>query len=152
MWKNVQRLFKYYWLAFPILLHPLPHFLPFYSTPPPTQQHKTEKNWTKLKKTSGDVIILNLYNKKHNHMIYAYSDMECNRHNFLSFYAIFCSFTPLLTLKIKIWKKCKKNPGDIILLHMCTIIQDHMMYGSWDIKCKGQSFLSFLVIFALWHS
>ena len=56
--------------------------------------------------------------------------MEYNRHNFLSFYAIFCSFTPLLTLKVKIWKKCKKNPGDIILLHMCTIIQDHMMYGS----------------------
>ena len=26
---------------------------------------------------------------------------------------------------------------------MCTINQDHMMYGSWDIKCKGQSFLSF---------
>ena len=30
---------------------------------------------------------------------------------------------------------------------MCTINQDHMMYGSWDIKCKGQSFLSFWAIF-----
>ena len=34
-------------------------------------------------------------------------------------------------------------PGDIILLHMCTINLDHMMYRFWDIKCKGQSFLSF---------
>ena len=30
---------------------------------------------------------------------------------------------------------------------MCTINQDHMMYGFWDIKCKGQSFLLFWAIF-----
>ena len=30
---------------------------------------------------------------------------------------------------------------------MSTINQGHMMYGSWDIKCKGQSFLSFWAIF-----
>ena len=29
---------------------------------------------------------------------------------------------------------------------MCTINQDYMMYNSWDIKCKGQSFLSFWAI------
>ena len=29
---------------------------------------------------SGDVIILNLCNKKYDHMMYAYSDMECDRH------------------------------------------------------------------------
>ena len=58
--------------------------------------------------------------------MYHYSDMEClHRHNFFSFQAIFCSFAPLLTLKIKTWKKCKKAPGGIILLHMCTINQDH---------------------------
>ena len=31
-----------------------------------------------MKKAPGDVIILNLSNKKHNNMMYAYSDMECN--------------------------------------------------------------------------
>ena len=31
---------------------------------------------------------------------------------------------------------------------MCTINQDHIMYGSWDIKPKGQSFLSFWSIFS----
>ena len=34
-----------------------------------------------MKKAFGDAIILNLFNKKHDKMMYAYSDMECNRHN-----------------------------------------------------------------------
>ena len=37
-----------------------------------------------MKKKSGDVIILNLRKKKHNHM-YANSDMEYDRHKFLPF-------------------------------------------------------------------
>ena len=83
-----------------------------------------------MQKKIGDVIILNLYNKKHDHMMYGYSDIECDRYNFLSFQAIFCSFAPLFTMKIEVWKKCNKTPGDIILLHICTINQYHMMYGS----------------------
>ena len=60
----------------------------------------------------------------------------------------FCSFAPLLTLKIKIWKKCKKALHIcIILLHMCTKNQDHMMYSSWDTKCNRQNFLSSWAIF-----
>ena len=70
-------------------------------------------------------------------------DMESDRHTFLSFWAIFCPFTPLLRPKIKIWKKCKKT-AYFILLHMCTINEDHMMYGCWDVRHDGQSFLSFL--------
>ena len=35
-------------------------------------------------------------------------NMKCDRHNFLSFWAIFCPFTPLTTQKIKILKKWKK--------------------------------------------
>ena len=148
---------------------------------------------------------------------------------FLSFEAIFCSFTPLLTLKIKIWKKCKthleillfytyapeikiiwceiqsenhkvflsfwaifctltlltekskfwknkenlqryyhftlvyhkwrsydvwlcfekmktkkgKNARDIIILHKCTINNNHMIYGSWNITCNRHIFFPF---------
>ena len=29
----------------------------------------------------------------------------------------------------------KKNPGDIIILHMCTTNYGHMMYSSWDMVC-----------------
>ena len=48
------------------------------------------QNFKKMKKTSGDFIILNLCKKKHNHMIYAYSDMECShRQKFFSFQAFF---------------------------------------------------------------
>ena len=32
----------------------------------------------------------------------------------------------------------KKNPGDIIILHMCTKNYDQMMYSSWDMACDGQ--------------
>ena len=38
----------------------------------------------------------------------------------------------------------QKECGDIILLHMSTINQDHMMYGSWNIKCKVQQFFAIL--------
>ena len=65
----------------------LDNFLPFHP-PPPTPFHcnnSENQNFEKMKKASGDVIILNLCNKKHNQMMYAYSDMECDRHNFLSF-------------------------------------------------------------------
>ena len=113
----------------------LDHFLPSY----PLLNKPENRNFEKMKKASWDVTILNLCKKKHNHTMYVTQIWSVTD--------ISCSSTSLLTLKIKIWKKGKKTPGDIIFLHMCTIDQDHMMYGSWDIKCKGQSFLSFWAIF-----
>ena len=71
---------------------------------------------------------------------------KCNRRNS---FVIFYTFTPLLTPKIKVWKKCKKTTGDIIFLQMCTINEDHMVYGSWDIRHDRQSFLSSRTIFCL---
>ena len=122
------------------------HFGPFFCTLTPHPPNNPEnQNFEKLKKASGDVIILNLRNKKHNHMIYSYSEMKCDAHNF------FCHFRPFSALLPHYWpgklKFAKKTPGDIILLHMCTINQDHKMYDSWGIKCKRQSFLSFWAIF-----
>ena len=59
------------------------HFLPR-PPPRPTPPNNLENhNFEKMKKASGDVIILNLCNKKHDHMMYAYSDMECNRQFFV---------------------------------------------------------------------
>ena len=65
----------------------LGHFIALLT--PSTPNNPDNQNFEKLKKASGDVIILNLCNKKHDHMMYVYSDMECDRHNFLSFQAIF---------------------------------------------------------------
>ena len=39
--------------------------------------------------------------------------------------------------------KIKKTPGDVIILHICTINDNHMMYGSSDMDCDRQNFLSF---------
>ena len=47
------------------------------------------------------------------------------------------------------FKILTKKPGDIIILHMCTLNNNHMMYGSWDMECDRQKFLSFGTIFAL---
>ena len=68
------------------------------------------QNFKQMKKSSGDVIVLHMCSKNHDHMMYASWDMECDRHNFL--------------------------PGDIIILHSCTINEDHMMHCSWDIKAR----------------
>ena len=75
-------------------------FFPFYTTNNPQNP-----NFEKMTKASGDVIILHKCTKYHNHMMYFSWDIECDRHNFLSSWAIFCPLIPLTTRKIKISKK-----------------------------------------------
>ena len=95
------------------------HFAPFFALNLPNNPEN--QNWEKMKKEFGDVIILHICIKDHHYKMYASSDMECNRHNFLSFWAISCPFTSLLTPKIKNWKKCEmqKMPGDLTF-HICV--------------------------------
>ena len=69
-------------------------------------------------------------------MMYSFWDMKRDRHIFLPFWAIFCSFTPLTIQKMKILKN-GKTPGDIIILHKCTKNHDYMLYCSWDMVCNG---------------
>ena len=47
--------------------------------------------------------------KNHNHMMYGSWGTEWHRQNFLSYWTIFCLFTPLTIHKMKILKKWKKN-------------------------------------------
>ena len=44
------------------------------------------------------------------------------------------------------FEKLKKKPGNIIILLKCTINNHHMMYGSWDMECNRQTFLSFWIL------
>ena len=60
---------------------------------------------------------------------------------FLPFY-----LPPLKAWKIKISKKWKKSPEDIIILQKSTINDNHKMYGSWDMKCNRHFFLAFCAI------
>ena len=62
-----------------------------------------------MKKTPGDITILHMCTINDNYMVYGSWDMEHNEQNFLSFWTIFSTFTPLKTQKIKILKKWKKQ-------------------------------------------
>ena len=43
----------------------------------------------------------------------------------------------------------KKAPGDVIVLHMCTKNNNHMIYASWDMEYDRNDFCHFGQFFAL---
>ena len=79
----------------------LDRFLPFY----PTNNAKNQ-NFEKMKKPPGDIIILHICTINDNYMMYGSWHMKHHREN-LSFWTVFCRFTPLITQKIKILKNWK---------------------------------------------
>ena len=99
------------------------HFGLFFALLPKNQ------NFKKMKKTPGDIMILHMCTKNHDHILYCSWDMERARCNYFSFCAIVCDrcncyfwFWAILGhLGQKInFKKMKKTPGDITILHICT--------------------------------
>ena len=64
----------------------------------------------------------------------------------------FFPFYPPNNPKSQNFEKLKKAPGDIIVLHMCNINDNHLMYSSQDMKCDRQKFLSFWTVFCLFTS
>ena len=102
-------------------------FCPF--TPLTARKIKKFKKWKK----PGDVIILHKCTKNYDQMMYSFWHMMCYRCNcYFSFWPIFCPLNPLTAQKIKILKKWKKTPGNIIILHKCTKSYDQTMHSSWD--------------------
>ena len=55
---------------------------------------------------------------------------------------IFCHFGPFHF----VMKNWKKTIGDIIVLQMCTMNDNHMMYGSWEKELDVHNLLSFWTI------
>ena len=104
------------------------------------------KKWKK-KKTLQDIILLHIYHKWRSHDIWFLKDKAWQN--------IFCHFGPFLPFRtsdnLKLQKsnfeKLKKNPEDIIILHMSTINDKHIIYGCRDMKCDGQNCLLFWSIF-----
>ena len=106
------------------------------------------KTWRKNVKRPGDIILLHMCTIiKIISCMVPFWDIKGKGQSFLLFWAIFCSLTLLTTQKTKILKKKLKKPGDIIILHVCTTNDYHMMYRSWDIKHNRQNYLSFWAIF-----
>ena len=122
----------------------LDQFLPFSLPPNDPEYQNFEKKWKKWLEILSFYTYMCAINE--DHMIYGSWNIQSNRQKFLIFWAIFCPFSPLTIWKIKILT-LKKTPGDIIILHICTINYNHMMYGSWDMEHDRQNFLSFWTIF-----
>ena len=115
----------------------LDHFF-FFFLPLTIWKIKILKNWRKHSEISSFYTSV----PKIMIMLYCSLDMVCNGCNcYFSFWAIF-AFLPHQNLRT-----IKKTPGDIIILHRCTINDNHMMYGYWDMERDGQNFLSFWTIF-----
>ena len=103
IWCITDWIFSHFWPSFALLPLPLP-------TSP--ENHNLEKT----KRRSGYITILHKCIISSNDM-YGSWDMKCNRQNILSFWVIFCPFTPLTT---QLSKNDKKTCRDIIIFHKCT--------------------------------
>ena len=106
------------------------------------------QNFEKMKKLPGDIIILHMCTTNENHMMYVSWDMEHGRHNFFSFWTIFCLFTPSNNPENQNFKKMKKLPRNIIISHKYTKTHDHMLCCSLDMAHNGiNCYFSFWAIF-----
>ena len=99
--KNLSDMIFIQFLRYRAWQNEIGHFLPFYSLI--IQKIKILK---KMKKIHGDIIILKMCTKNYNHMMYGSLDMEWD--SFLSFWTIFCTFTPL-TLENQNFEKIIKK-------------------------------------------
>ena len=103
-----------------------------------------------MKTIAGDNNILHICSKNHNHMMYGSWEMERNRWNFFSFSILFGPFTlpqsallpPQQTRKSKVWEHEKKTPGDIIILHKCTINDNH----TWFLRYEARQTELFVIL------
>ena len=89
------------------------HFLPFYHTPPHPTLLKTKKIIILKKKKNivGDIIILHMCTKNHNHM--RYSSWDTDKHNFLLCWVIFHPYPPS-NPKNQNLERIKKASGNVI--------------------------------------
>ena len=107
------------------------HFGLFFVLYPPNNPEN--QHLEKMKKISGDIIILHMRvindnqmmcGSWDNQMMCGSWDMERNRQNFLSIRTIFCPFTLLTSQKIKFWKneknKTKKQQLEILPFYTCV--------------------------------
>ena len=105
-------------------------FLVLLTPPLPLKTPKIRilKKWKKLLKYHFTLV----YQKPQSYEVW-FLRYRVRQTNMLSFWAIFCPLTPLIT----------RRTGDVIIIHMCTKNHDHMMYASWDMECNSYNFLPF---------
>ena len=91
----------------------------------------------KLKKTPADIIILQISTVNDNHMIYGSWDLDHDRHNFLSFWTVFCPFTPYESRQSKLWKDDKNTWR---YYHFTNVYHKRQSYDVWFLRYRVQRF------------
>ena len=114
------------------------YFIPFY----PANNSENQSFWKNEETACRYYYLTHVYHKWKSYYIW-FLRYGAGQTVFFSFWVIFCPFTQ----KMKILKKWKKTPGDIIISCKCTINDNHMIYNSRDMKCERKIFFLFWVIF-----
>ena len=126
------------WSATDIIFVIFNRFLPFYYP-----NNLQNQNFETMKKPPGDIIILHRCTINDNHMMYGSWDNEHDTNFFCHFWPFFALLT---SWKKQNFAKLKKTPGDIIILHMCSINDNHMMFGSSDMEWLFWHFQQFFTL------
>ena len=126
-----------------LILAIMSHFLLFY--PPKTPKNQIVKKWKNCR-----IYFTHVHQISHPYDV-RFLKFGVRWRNFFSIWAIFCpSLLPLLfTRKIKILKRWKGDPGDVIILHIFIWNENYMMYGSWDMEREARIFCHFRPAFTL---
>ena len=101
-----------------------------------------------MKKMSGDIFLLyiHLYHKWRSYDIWFPKYKVQQTEIFAILGNFFCPFSPLTSWKNKILPLRKNTWRYYNFTHVYQKCTNHMMYGSWDIECNRQNFLSFWTI------
>ena len=107
---------------------------------------KKSKFW-KNEKKPGDIITLYLCITNDDHITYGSWDMECDWQNFFVSLGHFLPFYPTNNPENENLEKSIKHAWRYYpFTHVYHKLRSYDT-GSWDIRCNGQSFLSFWAIF-----
>ena len=97
-----------------------------------------------MKKTPGDIIILHMCIKNHDHMMYSSWDMEYNRQNFFCHFGPFFDLLPPNNTENQSFEKIKNNPG-IIYYYFTHVYHRCQSFDVWFLRYGAQR-TEFLVI------
>ena len=124
----------------------LDSFLPFYPAMDPENQ-----NFQKKKENQKTWRYYYFTKKNGSHIMYGSSNMECNGQNFLSFWAIFCPFTPQLPKKPNFWKNEKIAWR---YYHVTQVCHKWQSYDVWFLRYEAWQTEFFVILdrFFLFYS
>ena len=129
------------WCMVPEIWSTKDNFLSFWTafTLLPIYGPRKSKFWKNAKNNWRYYHFTNMYHKWHSCEVW-FLRYGIKQTEFFVILDLVLHFYPLNNLTNQNFEKMKKPSGNIITLHMCTINENPMMYGSWDIERNRQKF------------